>query len=109
MTIVYHPNRRIIITLTLVLLAVACERQDPAPKAELPNKTSQAPLPAPSENGRTTPQVSYAEVVDRVGPGVVTIRSERRVRAPRQHPFFNDPFFGELFGGPFGGTAPGVP
>ncbi len=36
---------------------------------------------------------SYAEVVDRVTPAVVTIRSERRVRAPRQFPFFF-PFFG---------------
>ena len=29
----------------------------------------------------------------------------RRLRAPRQFPFFNDPRFGELFGGLFG--APG--
>jgi S1-C subfamily serine protease len=44
-------------------------------------------------------------VVERVGPGVVTIRSERRLRAPRQHPFFNRDFFGELFGG----AAPAAP
>ncbi|HEX4950553.1 MAG TPA: DegQ family serine endoprotease [Blastocatellia bacterium] len=38
-------------------------------------------------------------MVSRVAPAVVTIRSERRVRAPRQHPFFNDPFFRDFFGG----------
>lgn len=46
-------------------------------------------------------------MVDRVGPGVVTVRSERRVRAPRQHPFFNDPLFQDFFGGLFGGLPPG--
>jgi S1-C subfamily serine protease len=43
--------------------------------------------------------VSFADVVERVAPGVVTIRAERRARAPRQHPFFNDPLLRELFGG----------
>jgi Do/DeqQ family serine protease len=41
---------------------------------------------------------SYANVVSAVTPAVVTIRSERRVRAPQQFPFMNDPFFGDLFG-----------
>lgn len=55
-------------------------------------------LPPPSSNsGEAT--VSYAEVVKRVAPAVVTIRSERRVRAPRQHPFVDDPFFRDFFGG----------
>jgi serine protease Do len=45
------------------------------------------------------PLLSYANVVDQVAPAVVTIRSSRRVRAPQQFPFFDDPFFRELFGG----------
>jgi len=45
------------------------------------------------------PLLSYADVVDRVAPAVVTIRSSKRVRAPQQFPFFDDPFFRELFGG----------
>jgi serine protease Do len=49
---------------------------------------------------------SYADVVSRVAPSVVTIRSERRVRAPQQHPFFEDPFFWEFFGRRFGGEMP---
>lgn len=49
------------------------------------------------------PVSSYASIVERAAPAVVTIRSERRVRAPRQHPFFPD-----FFGAPFGG-APQMP
>ena len=45
------------------------------------------------------PILSYADVVDRVAPAVVTIRSSRRVRAPQQFPFFDDPFFRQFFGG----------
>src|ERR1051326_3952574 len=45
------------------------------------------------------PLVSYADVVDRVAPAVVTIRSSKRVRAPEQFPFMDDPMFRELFGG----------
>jgi serine protease Do len=50
----------------------------------------------------TGPVLSYADVVDRVAPAVVTVRSSRRVRAPQQFPFFEDPFFRQFFGG----TAP---
>jgi Do/DeqQ family serine protease len=45
------------------------------------------------------PILSYADVVDRVAPAVVTIRSSKRVRAPQQFPFFDDPFFRQFFGG----------
>ena len=41
---------------------------------------------------------SYAEVVSRVAPAVVTIHARVRARAPRQFPFMNDPFFQEFFG-----------
>jgi serine protease Do len=45
------------------------------------------------------PLVSFADTVDRVAPAVVTIRSSKRVRAPQQFPFFDDPLFGQFFGG----------
>jgi serine protease Do len=38
-------------------------------------------------------------MVDRVAPAVVTIRASRRVRAPQQFPFMDDPFFRQFFGG----------
>jgi Do/DeqQ family serine protease len=53
----------------------------------------------------STPLVSYADMVDHVAPAVVTIRASRRVRAPQQFPFFDDPFFRQFFGG----TAPRQP
>jgi serine protease Do len=45
------------------------------------------------------PVLSYADVVDRVAPAVVTIHASRRVRAPQQFPFFDDPFLRNFFGG----------
>jgi Do/DeqQ family serine protease len=42
-------------------------------------------------------QNSYADVVARVAPAVVTVRSERRGRAAQQHPFMDDPTFREFF------------
>ena len=56
------------------------------------------PTPAPANATAAAAQNSYADVVARVAPAVVTIRSERRSRAPQQHPFMDDPFFREFFG-----------
>jgi Do/DeqQ family serine protease len=44
------------------------------------------------------PVVSYADVVSRVSPAVITIHSEMRVRAPQQYPFMDDPMFRQFFG-----------
>src|ERR1041385_3820721 len=40
----------------------------------------------------SAPQNSYADVVARVAPAVVTIHANKRVRQPQQFPFFDDPF-----------------
>lgn len=48
---------------------------------------------------------SYASTVERVSPAVVSVRSERRVRAPRQYPFLNDPAFREFLEERFGGRT----
>ncbi len=53
------------------------------------------PTPAPAALN------SYADVVSRVAPAVVTVRSERRVRAPEQFPFMDDPVFRQFFGDRF--------
>ncbi|HEY0431199.1 MAG TPA: Do family serine endopeptidase [Pyrinomonadaceae bacterium] len=57
---------------------------------------------APINNGPPTsptgPVVSYADVVSRVSPAVITIHSEMRVRAPQQFPFMEDPMFRQFFG-----------
>lgn len=44
------------------------------------------------------PVVSFADVVSRVSPAVITIHSEMRVRAPQQYPFMDDPMFRQFFG-----------
>ena len=56
--------------------------------------SSRSEIPAISKS--FVPISSYADVVARASPAVVTIRSERRMRSPRQHPFFDD-FFGIPF------------
>jgi serine protease Do len=64
------------------------------------SSTGSASRELPSGNATIKgPLLSYAEVVDQVAPAVVTIRASRRVRAPQQFPFFDDPFFRQLFGG----------
>jgi Do/DeqQ family serine protease len=63
-------------------------------------RSSAAASPQSAAAGRSSlPQASYADVVDRVAPAVVTIHAARRVRAPQMPDFFNDPMFRQFFGG----------
>jgi Do/DeqQ family serine protease len=57
-----------------------------------------APINNGPPNATAGPVVSYADVVSRVSPGVITIHSEMRVRAPQQYPFMDDPMFRQFFG-----------
>ena len=45
-----------------------------------------------------TIQNSYADLVNKVAPAVVTIRSTERTRAAQQFPFMDDPNFRDFFG-----------
>jgi Do/DeqQ family serine protease len=60
--------------------------------------------PAPSRSLSGVP-LSYADVVEHAAPAVVTIRADRRVRAPEQFPFADDPFFRRFFGNRFPGEG----
>ena len=51
------------------------------------------------------PNASYAPIVERLAPAVVTVRSERRARAVSQQ-MPNDPLLREFFGRQFGGQQP---
>src|SRR5215813_8743273 len=83
-----EPPLGIVLSATVLLSPGACRS----------GARGEVSLPPPSSNsGEAT--VSYAEVVKRVAPAVVTIRSERRLRAPRQRPFIDDPLFRDFFGG----------
>jgi len=44
------------------------------------------------------PQNSFADIVSKAAPAVITIRADKRVRTPQQFPFAEDPFFRGLFG-----------
>jgi Do/DeqQ family serine protease len=48
--------------------------------------------------GLVNAQTSYADLVSRVSPAVVTIRSTERARPAQQFPFMDDPQFREFFG-----------
>jgi len=87
----------------LICLAVACNRQDGrnvrlTSASDPVANNSSAPAPASSNPTATMPTMSYADVVSKAAPAVVTIHSQMRVRQPQQFPFGNDPFFQEFFG-----------
>jgi Do/DeqQ family serine protease len=77
---------RQICVVLLVLSLFSCNRG---------NRSSGPPEPRVAPGA---PLISYADMVDHVAPAVVTIRSARRVRAPQQFPFMDDPFFRQFFG-----------
>jgi serine protease Do len=81
------------ILLSSGLLSSGCRGQRPGQRSD-----NSGPVLEPPPSHPATAVTSYSDVVAKVAPAVVTIRSERRVRAPRQFPFFNDPFFRDLFG-----------
>jgi serine protease Do len=90
---VLEDEMRTLFTIGVIALALSgCERG----RNRVEPQRSAAPSAAPvtSRGG----QQSFADIVDRVAPAVVTIRSERRVRAPQQFPFFNDPMLRDFFG-----------
>src|ERR1044071_5543529 len=94
------PVKNFSIAVIMIALVISACRQEP--KSQNNPSPSSAPAPAVNhasgENKPSGPQFSYADVIERAGPAVVTIRSERRVRAPRQFPFFNNPLFRDFFG-----------
>jgi Do/DeqQ family serine protease len=91
--------------LTLALLVVsfgACTRPNSTAVrfASTDNPpASNGPINNPPTNAAPGgPGVSYADVVSKVAPAVVTIHSQLQVRQPQQYPFMNDPFFQQFFG-----------
>jgi Do/DeqQ family serine protease len=100
-------SARLALVLVALLAVVGCSRVNSS--ASNPASTAAVLPPA---NATTTSagvvQNSYADVVARVAPAVVTVRSERRARAPQQHPFADDPSLRDFFGGqlPRGGAEP---
>jgi len=86
---------RIYLVILAVLALTSCSRTHSTYAGSEPRSSSGGGTVATASG----PLVSYADVVDHVAPAVVTIRSSRRVRAPEQFPFMDDPFFRQFFGG----------
>ena len=83
---------RIAFVLAATLLLTCCQKPQSASAGSVPRQL-------PSGNVKVSgPLLSYADVVQPVAAAVVTIRASRRVRAPQQFPFFDDPFFHQFFG-----------
>ena len=85
-------------TVTVLILAAAISALLIFAINTTPRSTSAAAAPQSAASKVVLPQQSYADVVDRVSPAVVTIHAARRVRASQQFPFFDDPMFRQFFG-----------
>jgi serine protease Do len=84
----------------LLLLSVVLAFTSSCNRTYTPASGGTEPRTMPGGNVKVSgPILSYADVVDRVAPAVVTVHSTMRVHAPQQFPFFNDPFFRQFFGG----------
>ena len=92
----------ILLTLAMLVLVLgACNRGNPQ-GVRFASTSDPGVANAPINNGLpgnpAAPGVSYADVVSRVSPAVITIHSQMRVRAPQQYPFMDDPMFRQFFG-----------
>jgi serine protease Do len=86
-----------LLSLALVVVAfAACRGQ-----SGMLNVAAGQPASSPPAVASGVSQNSYADLVNRVSPAVVTIRSTERVRAAQQFPFMDDPTFREFFGDRF--------
>jgi serine protease Do len=75
-----------VVAVLLLLAVAACKARASNPALNF------SPVPD------VAPQNSYADIVSKVAPAVITIRADKRVRTPQQFPFSDDPFFRGLFG-----------
>jgi serine protease Do len=102
-------NRQKCAALAVLVSVGALAACDKAPKAAGDNKPAPAAVQQQQQPAADRPQVvkatSYADVLDRVRPAVVTVRSSRRVRPAQQFPFFDDPLR-QFFGAPSRGGQP---
>src|ERR1051325_150093 len=85
----------------LCFLIASCNRQNTSTfhlASTSDPGTGNPPNSSAPGSSAALPVASYADVVSRVAPAVVTIHSTMRVRQPQQYPFMNDPFFQQFFG-----------
>jgi Do/DeqQ family serine protease len=90
----------IIVTIGIAcVLLAACNRGGGGRLSlESPANPNTGPATTAPPNPAVMPVSSYADVVSKAQPAVVTIHSQMRVRQPQQYPFMDDPFFRRFFG-----------
>jgi Do/DeqQ family serine protease len=92
----------ILLTLAMLVLVLGGCNRGKTQGVRFASTSDPAVGNAPINNGLpgnpAAPGVSYADVVSRVSPAVITIHSQMRVRAPHQYPFMDDPMFRQFFG-----------
>ena len=88
-----RPFVMFVVILALGLALAGCRRGvEPQQPEQRPNIKLPPAAPGSVEHN------SYADVVARVSPAVVTIRAVRLTRLPRQHPFLDDESLQDFFG-----------
>ena len=94
-------GREVFVIAIMVAFLSACNRDKSSfrlASATDPGTGTASNAPATTGNPAPVAGASYADVVSRVTPAVITIHSQQRVRQPQQYPFMNDPFFRQFFG-----------
>ena len=90
-----HPILAPSLALLAALAPFAPAADAPKPEGKLPEiKLDASPLP--EGNGRYT----FAPVVEKVSPSVVTIATSKLLQKRNKNPYFNDPMFRRYFGLP---------
>jgi Do/DeqQ family serine protease len=97
-------DRLAILCLAIILISSgACNRPNNNTSFRLastsdPSSNSGTSTTASNNPPSVMPVASFADVVSKAAPAVVTIHSQMRLRQPQQFPFMDDPFFRQFFG-----------
>jgi len=91
-------KKKLIVPIQSLALALALISSFTACKGQASTNHASASTAVVAPPSGSAPINSYAGIVSRVAPAVVTIRSQSRVRAPQQFPFLDDPQLREFFG-----------
>lgn len=96
------PRVCILITTMVAVMLPACSRRNETDlryaSATDPGTSTTTSSTTTATNAPALSNLSFADVVTKAAPAVITIHSQQRVREPQQYPFMNDPFFREFFG-----------
>lgn len=97
-SVIYFPL--MFIAVSLLVWVTACNRNGAQTRLASTSDpgASNPPMNPGPPNANPAPGVSYADVVQRASPAVITIHSTMQARAPEHYPFMDDPMFREFFG-----------